>query len=168
MDTWARLTDDGTVVEVRRLFEDPVDIPHKGVRWRRVVEPPEPDNQFYDLAHYALQGDIVTRVPVGKEVETIRRELIQRVKQIAAARIEAVMPDYVQRNMMALAIENIRAHGSNSNSWPQDMKAIAADGDAKWARIKSIRAKSNEIEAVINSTDFEGLKVLNIFTGWPS
>ena len=70
------------------------------------------------------------------------------VKAEAGRRIEAIMPDYVQRNTMALALETMQLHGPDPANWPDGMKAVNAAAQAKWAAIKAIRLRSNEIEAM--------------------
>lgn len=72
---------------------------------------------------------------------------IAAVKEEAQRRIFAVMPAHKQTNLLALATENMLAHGPDSSKWPSDMQAVKALADAGWAKIKEIRAVSNTIEA---------------------
>lgn len=70
------------------------------------------------------------------------------VKAEAHRRIVAIMPEYHQRNLTDFAIKAVQDHGANPSLWPSDVKAINDDARAKWAAIKAIRAKSDQIEAM--------------------
>jgi hypothetical protein len=68
------------------------------------------------------------------------------VKAEAARRIEAIMPDYKQRNTLALGMEAVLLHGPDPMNWPPELQAENAAALGLWATIKLIRRKSNEIE----------------------
>lgn len=174
MAKYARLNPDDTIAEIRTdLRELPPDIPHKNVRWRELVEQQLDAYraECYRLGDPSLAiGDkTVTRIrqPVRRDEAEIRDLYIRRVKAEAAQRIEAIMPDYKQRNMLALAVENIRAYGPDTAKWPDEIQAIAADADDRWARIKAIRMASNVIESDIMAADFAALEAFDLSKGWP-
>lgn len=68
------------------------------------------------------------------------------IKAEAGRRIEAIMPDYEQRNALALGQETIQLYGADPAGWPMERRAINDAIQAKWARINAIRAASNRIE----------------------
>jgi hypothetical protein len=73
---------------------------------------------------------------------------VAAVKAEAGRRIDAVLPDYKQRNVMAWGLETIMAYGIDPADWPAPLQAINSQAQAAWAAIKEIRAKSDEIEAM--------------------
>lgn len=85
------------------------------------------------LAVYGLPGPLVT---------------VAMVKVEAARRIEAIMPDYKQRNVMAWGLETMMAHGPDPANWPPELQAVNDAAQTAWAAIKAIRARSDEIEAM--------------------
>ena len=70
------------------------------------------------------------------------------VKAEAARRIDAIMPDYQQRNALAMGLEATQLHGADPASWPTDLQTLNSAIQVKWATIKAIRAASNAIEAM--------------------
>lgn len=70
------------------------------------------------------------------------------VKAEANRRIVAIMPEYTQRNVMALALETMQQYGTDPAQWPAPLKAINDATMTKWASIKTIRTKSDQIEAM--------------------
>ncbi len=70
-----------------------------------------------------------------------------QVKAEAARRIELIMKDYEQRNALALGQEMVLTYGPGVTTWPVDKQATLSAMLSKWASIKAIRAKSNDIEA---------------------
>lgn len=58
------------------------------------------------------------------------------------------MPEYVQRNVMALALETMLTHGADPTLWPVELQAANSAAMAKWRKIEAIRAASNQIEAM--------------------
>src|SRR4051812_27136412 len=70
------------------------------------------------------------------------------IKAEAARRIEGIMPDYEQRNALALGQETTQLYGADPADWPAERKAINDGIQAKWAAIKAIRAASNRIEQI--------------------
>lgn len=74
--------------------------------------------------------------------------LVEDVKAEAARRIEAIMPDYKQRNVMAWGLETMMIYGADPTGWPSDLQAVNNQAQAAWAAIKAIRTRSDEIEAM--------------------
>lgn len=70
------------------------------------------------------------------------------VKAEAGRRIEAILPDYKQRNVLAFGLEAVMTYGPDPADWPVQLQAVNADMQAKWAVIKAIRVRSDEIEAI--------------------
>lgn len=70
------------------------------------------------------------------------------VKAEAGRRIEAIMPDYKQRNVLAFGLETMMAYGTDPSQWPEPLQQVNADMQAKWEAIKAIRVRSDEIEAM--------------------
>lgn len=73
---------------------------------------------------------------------------VHNVKAEAGRRIEAIMPDYKQRNVLAFGLETVMAYGADPSQWPEPLQQVNAEMQAKWEAIKAIRARSNEIEAM--------------------
>lgn len=73
---------------------------------------------------------------------------VHEVKAEANRRILAIMPEHVQRNTMARGFENVMTYGADVSQWPAEEQQAAAESLAAWAKIKTIRAKSNVIEAM--------------------
>lgn len=70
------------------------------------------------------------------------------VKREAARRIDAIMPDYQQRNALAMGLEATQLHGADPANWPAPLQGLNDSIQAKWSAIKAIRAASNVIEAL--------------------
>lgn len=83
-------------------------------------------------------------------IEALPRTMptIADVKAEAGRRIEAILPDYKQRNVLAFGIEAIMSYGADPAEWPAELQAVNADMQAKWATIKALRVRSDEIEAM--------------------
>lgn len=93
-----------------------------------------------------------TQVPYSKDEEAAADLAAQppasAVKAEAARRIDLIMHDYEQRNALALGQEMVLTYGPDATKWPAEMQAVLASMMGMWAEIKTIRAKSNEIEAM--------------------
>jgi len=70
------------------------------------------------------------------------------VKAEAARRIEAIMPDYKQRNVLAFGLETVMTYGADPSQWPEPLQQVNAEMQAKWETIKAIRVRSDEIEVM--------------------
>lgn len=101
-------------------------------------------------------GAGVTRIASEAELTDVLRGFglpgpaptVEDVKAEAARRILAIMPDYQQRNALAMFAEAAQLHGPDPANWPPELQAVNADVMAKWAAIKAIRQRSDEIEAM--------------------
>ena len=67
------------------------------------------------------------------------------VKQEASRRILAICPDWKQRNLTARAAE-LAIKGVDN--WTAEEQAEHAAGQAIWDKVKAVRARSNELEAM--------------------
>lgn len=72
----------------------------------------------------------------------------ERVKQEASRRISLVMPDFQQRNALAMGMEAIQLYGPDPSDWPEDLQVLNAAIQSKWAKIKAIRFASNYLEGL--------------------
>ncbi len=70
------------------------------------------------------------------------------VKAEAARRIDLIMKDYEQRNALALGQEMVLTYGPDATKWPADKQGTLSAIMGKWAAIKVIRAKSDDIETM--------------------
>jgi hypothetical protein len=83
------------------------------------------------------------------EVEGLRAAVVLAVKREAQRRILLVMTAEQQSNALALGQQLITEHGPDPAAWPEAERAqYLADGD-RWARIRDLRAASNDIEAAL-------------------
>lgn len=85
-------------------------------------------------------GQTVTLQPIVIPVE------INEVKAEAERRILSIMDKNKQRNLLALGLEMVMAHGADPVNWPEPERTLLTDTLTKWAEIKAIRAKSNALE----------------------
>ncbi len=91
---------------------------------------------------YDIQtGQETTEAAVGSFMKTPEP---QDVKDEARRRINQVIPEWKQFNLIAHAA--VLAERGRANWSASDLAAWRA-GEALWARVKSIREKSDEIEA---------------------
>lgn len=107
--------------------------------------PPDPANSDYQrmLAEVAEGEAEILPVPAPSAAS-----LIAAVKQEARNRILAVYPDWKQANMTARGVELVRTLIVNGQ-WTAAEATEAAALDAAWARVKTIRAQSDALEAEI-------------------
>ena len=131
--TFCRVTD-GVVVD-RALFdaEPPEDFP---AREEWIEDEAAQIGWTFDGEVFAPPQSVLPPISVAD------------VKAEAARRIEAIMPDYKQRNVMAWGLETIMAYGPNPANWPTELQAVNNQAQAAWAAIKAIRVRSDEIEAM--------------------
>ena len=71
-----------------------------------------------------------------------------QVKAEAERRILAIMPEYKQRNYLALGLEATVTYGADATQWPSDLQAAHAQAQSAWDQIKAIRLASNALEAL--------------------
>jgi hypothetical protein len=70
----------------------------------------------------------------------------EQVKAEAGRRIELIMPDYKQRNALAMNAEAMQLYGADPKGWPTELQQMNTSLMAQWAEIKHLRSRSNEIE----------------------
>lgn len=73
---------------------------------------------------------------------------VDAIKAEAARRIDAILPDYKQRNVMAWALEAMQTYGTDPADWPEPMQEVNNQAQAAWAAIKAIRIRSDKIESM--------------------
>lgn len=69
-----------------------------------------------------------------------------QVKLEANHRIEAITPDYKQRNSLALGVEAIQTYGTDVSQWPEQLQTLNTVIQQQWTLIKEIRTCSNHLE----------------------
>jgi hypothetical protein len=87
-------------------------------------------------------------ITAAQKSEDARASSVSAIKAEANRRIDAIMPDFKQRNVMAFGLETMMAYGADPADWPAPLQAVNAEMQAKWAAIKAIRVRSDEIEAM--------------------
>lgn len=70
---------------------------------------------------------------------------VEQVKAEANRRILEIVPEWKQRNLLAQAAQLNRKPVAD---WTAEEQAAVDAGDAVWAQVQAIRAKSDEIEAM--------------------
>lgn len=142
--------------------------PHKD-RWlpiKEVFAPVNPNSQVRLDPVETVEANRVVRTygarsKTAEEKAEMRLAKVGEVKAEAERRILAIMPEYKQRNAMAFGIEMITAHGPDPAGWPEEAQAVYQASLGAWEPIKAIRAKSNEIEALIPNT-FSGIAEFDV------
>lgn len=83
-------------------------------------------------------------------LDPIKAAAVAEVRAIAEQKILAILPEYMQRNLTARAVElAVKNAGKGSDQFSADERAEWTAGQAKWNAIKAVRAASNAIEAQI-------------------
>lgn len=97
-----------------------------------------PDRKFREA--WVLDGAVIA-------IDEAKAANIQRarIKEEANRRIEAVCPEWKQRNLLAQA--NILNRKGEAN-WTQAEADAWAAGEALWGAIAALRTKSDELEAL--------------------
>lgn len=85
------------------------------------------------------------------EIAVMKAAKIAAVKREAERRILAIMPEYKQRNNLALGVELVTSHGPDPAQWPEQAQALFAAVTAQWGQIKTIRQASDAKEAAVNA-----------------
>ena len=89
------------------------------------------------------------------------------INQEAGNRIVAIMPEYKQRNALALGLDLTTTHGADPASWPAEAKAIYDNYAAMWQQISAIRAASNvAIDSVNGASDVAEVNAVSV--SWPN
>jgi hypothetical protein len=88
-------------------------------------------------------------MPQDRTLDQAQRERIVRIKNEAATRIDAIMPDWKQRNTLArglaMALGSIVAGKPLSDADKAEVAAVLA----VWGQITAIRAASDVAEAAV-------------------
>ena len=74
--------------------------------------------------------------------------LKQEVKAIAQGKIDAIAPEWKQRNMLATGLALLN---KGSENWTEEEQAVHTQLEAAWGTIAGIREASNLIEAELES-----------------
>jgi len=143
-----------------------------GPVWRPIEDGGQPD---YDVATQTLVKSevieqtrvLITRTPTEKTLDAAKAARIGDINEEAGARIIAIMPEYKQRNALALGLEMATTYGANPAYWPSAEQAIYAATSANWATIKSIRDASNiAVEAVTAAASNADVRAVTV--AWPN
>lgn len=131
---------------------------------RRKVERPSPWHAPTGNTVTFAETEMVIDPQWTFRADDARAALIGAVKANAGQRIEAVAPDYKQRNMLGRSAEFLRKGEANLNTAEQ---AELAQIDAVWAWIKETRAHSEVLEAEIATLETEAELTAWEPHGWP-
>jgi hypothetical protein len=122
------------------------------------VVPVVVENEAYDAVSEAREGPIVfverdkvrhvynVRPKSDEEVAVMRLAKVAQIKAEARRRILEILPDYAQVNALARGQEMTMEYGSDPERWPDGAKADHAAVMRKWAAIKALRLRSDELE----------------------
>ena len=143
-----------------------------GPAWRPLEELPKPQ---YDEHTQTLERVetietarvLITWVAQEWDLATAKSARIDAINAEAGNKIVAVMPEYKQRNALALGLEMATTYGADPASWPSAEQAVYAAASAKWAFIKSIRDASNTAVAAVNSAT-SNAEVRAVSVVWPN
>ncbi|MBO6755759.1 MAG: hypothetical protein JJ902_05500 [Roseibium sp.] len=99
----------------------------------------------------------------------VQADAVTKIKADAEARILAIMPEFKQRNTLALAAEAITTHGPDPTLWPQDLQDANTVATAAWTAIKAIRAHSDALEIQIAAAGTPAdVDTILANPGWPA
>lgn len=155
-DRWA-LVKDGEILEYRDYA--PEGDQSKLAPGKARMLPVEVTDPAFNPVTQVRTGPVVTvlatkvkevysvRAKSADERDAMRAEKVAAIKAEAEARIVAIMPRDAQVNALAQASEAVLTHGPSPADWPVELQTAASDNLAKWAAIKAIRTRSNELEA---------------------
>ena len=101
-----------------------------------------------------------------KSLDAAKATRIDAINADAGARILSIMPEYKQRNALALGLEMATTYGADPAGWPSAEQSIYASASAAWALIKSIRDASNQAAALINAAQ-SNEEVRAVIVVWP-
>lgn len=124
-----------------------------------------------DLGNWVWDYEVYSIVPEEPEALTnylnnLKNAAITSIKQTAAAKILAVLPEYKQSNLTARAAELALAGLTRSLTFDEQAEITA--GQAYWNRIKAIREHSNSLEELLNlATTVEDFDSIDTVDGWP-
>jgi len=135
--------------------------------------PPEydPKIQYLEKSYDVQDEVVVVNYSVlekpQEDVDKLVSEKIQEIKDEARRRIYEVLLDHQQINAMAAGLENLLVFGPDLAQWPKEQKDKASDLLQKWAKIKQIRYKSDELEGKLYAlTDPKEISAFDPLEGW--
>ena len=144
---------DGKVYKIHEVVRDaPTAGKHQTVQFGPVIN---------DGGVYKRVGTI-TNQPTAR----IKAELVQQTKAVAKDKIEQLLPEWKQRNLLARGIE--LTNKGNKRTAEEDTEVEALQ--SQWDAIKAIRSASDSIETAINAMTFAELQSYDLKTDarWPS
>ncbi len=102
----------------------------------------------------ADNGDTATAVysVADKDLAAYQAERLAEIKPLAEAKILSILPEYKQRNTLAMGLEAAVTYGADPTGWPADLQAAFAEAQTAWAAIKAVRQASNNLEAAISAS----------------
>lgn len=165
----------GGVVVASRDFDGtgaPMLAANKGVWLPRVIE-----DATFDPVAQVRTGPVATveaertvwtytvRDKTGDEISAMRQAVADAIDAEAERRILLVMPEYAQRNALALGIQLVTTIGPDPTTWSSDDQATYATDMAAFAAINVIRDTSNALIATIPA-DAAAISAFNPLSGW--
>ena len=110
----------------------------------------------------SIKGKLYEITPIYKNrpVAEVRAEFVEKVKALAFAKINALLPEWKQRNLTARAAElamNVAANRSLSQAEKKEWE----QGRLLFEKIKKIRLASDDIEAEIQKSSLKDLTDFN-------
>jgi hypothetical protein len=170
MTLYAKVVD-GTVVS-REMKTNPASTTASdgGPTWRPIVEDAKPsflDTQTLTRSEVIEPNQVRLAWDVAdKPIDGAKAERIRQINKEAGKRIVAIMPEYKQRNALALGLDLTTKHGADPNAWPTEAKALYDTYSALWADISAIRAASNAANDAINAAS-DVAEVNAVAVSWP-
>jgi len=142
-----------------------------GPVWRPIVEDDKPT---FDDTQDLTRSEVIEASQVriawtvsDKALEQAKADRIRKINKEAGARILAIMPEYKQRNALALGLNLTLDHGPDVSAWPADAKIAYAAYSALWSAISDVRTASNASVALIEAAnDVAGVRSVDVV--WPS
>jgi hypothetical protein len=143
-----------------------------GPTWRPIEETAKP---AYDAVTQSLVRSetietarvLISWAAQDKSLDDAKAARTAAINAEAGAKIVAVMPEYKQRNALALGLDLTTTHGADPNAWPAEAKAVYDAFAALWAQISAIRAASDtavaSVQAAASVSD-----VRAVTASWPN
>lgn len=172
------LVKDGEIIEFRH-FQPNVDqsqLAEGKPRWLPVeiegYAPFDPASEVRAGPTHTVDAERVieeyTITPKGEdEIAAMKADKVAAIKAEAKRRIVAIMPEHQQTNWLAKATELTMRYGSDPAGWPAEWQDASRDVFERWAKIESVRARSNTLEdglqALKTATDVDAF---NPQSGW--
>lgn len=173
MTLYAKVVDGAIVSRENKV--DPVSktASDGGPTWRPIVHDSQPAYDFItqkiQSANVINQTEVrVTYTAVDKPIETARADLIAQINSDAGALILEIMPEYKQRNALALGLDLVTTYGSDPASWPAERFAAYQAHSANWLAISAIRDVSNAATASVDeAASVDAMRLIYSGIVWP-